>query len=535
MDRLTALVLLRWRMELRSLAWARERLVGLLLMLPFLLVGSAVTAFLAYVGIRGMAARSPEILLPALSLLVSIVGLFWALSPLLAGVALTESHDVSRLLHFPIPLPTLVASSLIANLAQPLVIAGLPVLLAIALALAGAPARLPLVAGGLAESLVFCLAAAQVVGLALHGLSRNRRLHDLSIFLSLGFGFALSLAPIALLASGGRPLRLMTRLFSRHDLFALSPFAWGVRAAVHAGRGEALPFLLHAAAGILAIAGAMALSTLLIHRIHRGELDLGGLGPGATGARARMRFAGAVGALLEKDLRASWRDPGLKATLIMGLFGPLLFLLFLSQAGGPAASGTTILLLASFVGISTFGANAFGFERRGISLLMGFPVERWRILLAKNLAAIVFRLPGVLTALVAAVFLAPLAYVPATATIALVTLLISAGVDNYMSILFPVTVPEPGKNPYGGAASGGRGLGVAMLGTLFLMGALLVASPFVFLAWLPPLLGSLWLWVVSLPLALAGAGAVYAMLVAGAERVLSRREPELLERILGEA
>jgi hypothetical protein len=41
-----------------------------------------------------------------------------------------------------------------------------------------------------------------------------------------------------------------------------------------------------------------------------------------------------------------------------------------------------------------------------------------------------------------------------------------------------------------------------------------------------------WLWVVTLPLALAGAGAVYAMLIAGAEKLLRRREPEVLERIL---
>jgi hypothetical protein len=40
---------------------------------------------------------------------------------------------------------------------------------------------------------------------------------------------------------------------------------------------------------------------------------------------------------------------------------------------------------------------------------------------------------------------------------------------------------------------------------------------------------------LSLPLALAGAAAAYAMLVAGAARVLERREPDLLQRVLGEA
>jgi uncharacterized protein (DUF2062 family) len=70
----------------------------------------------------------------------------------------------------------------------------------------------------------------------------------------------------------------------------------------------------------------------------------------------------------------------------------------------------------------------------------------------------------------------------------------------------------------------------------FFTATILVASPFVFLGWLPLLLGQPWLWVVSLPLALAGAVAVYALLVAGATRIFQRREPELLERVLeGEA
>jgi hypothetical protein len=42
-------------------------------------------------------------------------------------------------------------------------------------------------------------------------------------------------------------------------------------------------------------------------------------------------------------------------------------------------------------------------------------------------------------------------------------------------------------------------------------------------------------WWISLPLALGGAAASYALLLGGAEALLLRREPELLERILGEA
>jgi hypothetical protein len=95
-------------------------------------------------------------------------------------------------------------------------------------------------------------------------------------------------------------------------------------------------------------------------------------------------------------------------------------------------------------------------------------------------------------------------------------------------------MPPPGRNPYAGAAAGTRGLGGALLGLLLMAAALLVSSPFVFLAWLPLLLERPWLWAVSLPLSLLGAGAVYAMLVSAAGGLLQRREPEVLERILGE-
>jgi hypothetical protein len=67
-----------------------------------------------------------------------------------------------------------------------------------------------------------------------------------------------------------------------------------------------------------------------------------------------------------------------------------------------------------------------------------------------------------------------------------------------------------------------------------MLGALAVSAPFALLAWLPVWFRAPWLWLFSLPLALAGAASVYAMLVAGAAGMLERREPELLQRILEE-
>lgn len=533
MARLTALILLRFKLDLRAILRARERSLGVLLMLPGLLLFSVAASALVFFGVRSFEGQWPQEVLPLLSAAATLLGLFWALSPVLTGVALSETHDVGRLLQFPIPPGTLVASSLLANLAQPAVLAELPVVLALALAVSGRLVALPLAVCGILLSFAFILAASHAVGLLLHGIARNRRFQDLALSLGLAVSFLLSLLPFLLLAGGAGPLLRVVHVLGAADVFVASPFAWGVRAAVHAGRGELVPFIGFGAAGGAAIVGAVALSAFLTQRIYRGELSLS---PPADPARsrARMLFSGGLGALFEKDLRLAWREPALKAMLFMGLLGPLLFLVILSQTSGLGRSGGGLLLLATFTGASSIGANVFGLERRGIGSLLGFPVERWRILVAKNLSLAVLRLPGLLALGLVGSFLAPLSYLPAAVTLATVTLLIALAADNYLSILFPTPVPGVGQNPHGGAAAGARGLGGALLGAALFLATLLAASPFAFLAWLPLLLGEPALWWASLPLAVAGAAAVYAMLVAGAAGLMSRREPEMLERILGE-
>jgi ABC-2 type transport system permease protein len=531
-DRLIALVGLRWRLELRAMRWAPERLVGLLIALPMLLLVSAFASAAIFFGVRSLARSDPELLLPLASLAATMVGLFWLFSPLLTGVALSETHDVTRLLHFPVPARTLVASSLLANLVQPAVLAKMPIVLGVAIGASARPAAWPAALAGVALSFAFILAVDQVATVVLHGLFRNRRARDIGLFVGLAFGFVLSLLPVLFFAAGLPRLGALRRLLLERDVFAFSPFAWGVRAAVHAGRGEGAAFLAYASAAAAALALCMGVAAILVRRIHRGELDLGGPGAGVAGRPARMVLPGSIGALLEKDLRVAWRDPALKATVFMSMAGPLLFLFFLFQSRGARGFGGGLLVIAAVVGASSFGGNAFGLERRGIALLMSLPVERWRLLAAKNAGALILRLPGLLVLVAAALLAAPM-FLPAALTAALCSALLAAGVDNYFSILFPVSVPEPGKSL--GAGGGRRGFGAAALGALLFTGTLLLASPFVFLAWLPVLLHQPALWLVSLPLAVAGAAAIYGMLVAGAAGLLERREPEVLERMLASA
>lgn len=532
MDRLRALVGLRWRLELRAMRWAPERALGLALAVPALLLFSAFATVAVFVGTRALAASDPGLLLPVGSLLATVVGVFWLLSPLITGVALSETHDVSRVLHFPVAPATLVAASLAANLAQPAVLAKMPIVLGVAVGAADRLSQWPLTLLGVGLTFAFILAADQLLTLLMHGLSRNRRVRDVALFTGLALGFALSLLPLLFFSAGAPPLRALRGLVIDGDLLALSPFAWGVRAALHAGRGDTAGFLGWGVAGVAAVGVALAASAALLRRLYRGELDLGGAVEAGRGAPARMPLPGALGALVEKDLRMAWRDPALKATLLVGMAGPLLFLFFILQARGPGGVGRGLFLLAAFVGAASFGGNAFGLERRGIALLMSLPVDRWRILVAKNLTGLALRLPGLMVVVVAGLVVAPV-YLPAALTAALCGAMLAAAGDNYFSVLFPVAVPEPGKTLSGGA--GRRGLGAAALGAMMFAASLALAAPFLLLAWLPVLFETPLLWLGSLPLALAGAASVYAMLVAGAARLLERREAEVLERILASA
>src|SRR5690242_13768916 len=152
-------------------------------MIPGVLLMGGVGAAAAFFGLRHLVVESPALLLPGVSAIATLLGGFWVLSPLLAGVALTETHDIRRLLHFPVPHRTLVLSSLLSNLLQPAVLTGGAVTTAAGLALAPAPAVAPMTLAGAALSFLFTLAAAQAAGLAVLGLARNRRWHDAALFL----------------------------------------------------------------------------------------------------------------------------------------------------------------------------------------------------------------------------------------------------------------------------------------------------------------------------------------------------------------
>ncbi|MFI4946134.1 MAG: hypothetical protein ACHP85_22855, partial [Burkholderiales bacterium] len=87
MDRLTAIVGLRLKLEARATLGSRGRTLGLLLALPALVLFSGASALAAFALPRLATRTEPELLLPVLSALATLFGVTWALSPLIAGIA----------------------------------------------------------------------------------------------------------------------------------------------------------------------------------------------------------------------------------------------------------------------------------------------------------------------------------------------------------------------------------------------------------------------------------------------------------------
>ena len=297
MDRLIALVAPALQLELRGpRGRASARSASAADACRSCCSSPASASFVAYVR-ASAAARARPAACRSLSRLATAGRLFWVLSPLLPGspsprpttcrgccTSRPAAHAGPRRCW-----PTCRSRWSLAEL--PLLARRSPS------ALAGAAALPRPLAGVAARPSSFILAAAQVAGLVLHGLARNRRLHDVALFLGLG---SASLEPAArrccCRAARGRCRR--ARVVRRRTTCSrCSPFAWGVRAAVHAGPRRAARASRASRRGRwLAIAAALARLHVLIERIYRGELDLGRAAARGR-VRARMWLPGALGAL----------------------------------------------------------------------------------------------------------------------------------------------------------------------------------------------------------------------------------------------
>ncbi len=550
MSQLAALIWLKWtlvRNSLRSRKAAVGRAASVLGTLAGLALSLGVGAALgvaAYALVsdeaRGDGARAGETASFLLLFIFVMVYMLWAFAPL--GIGGGSRFDAGRLLLYPVSLAKLFAVDFLSELVSLSTIFAGPAVFGLALG-AG------LATGNVVRALLLALAAfacglslSKLLSTAIGSLMRRRRTRGETVLALLGGVLGLSGALMGQLAP----------YFARHaESFRgvrwTPPGAAAVALTVGLREGGGASF----AAALLTLAAYTLVFVFVTYRIaRRTALGIGGGGKGrARERRVRKsepsgRYAGwrlplvsaQMSALVEKELRYALRNPQLKVVALMAV--GLTVVLRLAPIGSGArrsgwesfspyaeGAGTIFSVLYVFMLVSPLSTNLFGYDGAGLRALVLAPVERWKILVGKNIAltfvAAVFALAATLAGGLVfrdlstwTLLFAALAFTTYAALFAL------AG--NWFSLHFPKRV-EFGKRMN---RSGVAGL---LLVPIFIA---LAAPPLASIAAAHFAESHLVKYVILALFAAAAIG-LYLLLISSQGRTLARRELEILEAVTG--
>jgi hypothetical protein len=270
------------------------------------------------------------------------------------------------------------------------------------------------------------------------------------------------------------------------------------------------------------------LSLNLLERILRGDGE-DRVGKQATVPRpARVFLPSALGALVETQLRTQLRTPAARLALLMPTLMMGGFALSLSRPGAVVSP------LAMVVFLSLVGGNAFVMIGRGVALILGTPVSRGAMLVASDVSGFLFRLPPLLAVLAVAAWRSGGSAALEMGALALALLPIGMGVQHFVTLLRPFALPRDRLNPFAQRVDS-RQSSHGLLSLLATAATGLIASPFLFLAWLSSRIaeGAYGPWLLAL--SGLGAFATYAVLIALAERVFLNRELRVLEVLLDDS
>jgi hypothetical protein len=451
------------------------------------------------------------------SLLVTMFGVFFLVRPLvmtnLAGASL------QRLLHLPIRRGELLVYSLLTGVVTPLLLES-PVLIGAAIGAASSPALILVTLPLALLAHLTLLAGAHTMSLLAVLIARRAWVSDVARVLA----FSVFFLPSLLNHRGTR--EFLTPLVE--PIALLSPLGWAARAAIYAGASDFSRSLWFAAPALLLLFATTFLSMRLLNRIIAGEGEARIERQTSKPKKARVFVPGALGALIETQLRAQLRTPAARMALLM----PALMMGFL--AFSLSRPGTPISPFGLVVFLSIVGGNAFLIIGRGVALILGTPVARSSLLVASDLSGLLFRLPPLLAIIVVTAVRGGLETALSMLALAAALVPISMGVQHFVSILRPFALPHDRLNPYAQRVDA-RQSSNGVLSAVAILATLAIASPFLFLVWLAPRFaeGAYSPWMLGL--ASLGAFATYAVLIALAERLLVKRELRVLEVLLDDS
>jgi hypothetical protein len=294
-----------------------------------------------------------------------------------------------------------------------------------------------------------------------------------------------------------------------------------------------------AAAALEAAALAVLASSLLARLMERGASAAGKRRAG-TRTIGRRPAPGPVNALpvwpfFAKDLRYFARDPYLKTMLMGVLIGPVIIMMVFFAPSGHIGEvflhfGMPYLLLTY---LSQLSNNHLAMERAGLVNALVSPCPRWRLLVGKNMALMLFYLA--LMGLPAGL----LAWRGERGTLILADVvmaftlgLLYFGAGNFAAVIFPVAVAPAGRR-LKAQVSAGRMFLLSLFHAALLGAVSGLALP-VFLGRVAVGRLSEPFWV---PAALSGVMVLYGLLlysalVAGASLLMPPREPDIYDAVV---
>ena len=517
MTRLFLLLGLSWRTRVRGLLSAGPSSIFLVLGGVFYLATTVAMGVGAYFLLSRSHEARTERVADMASLVVTLFGVFFLVRPLI--LSSRSGASLQNLLHLPIRRGELLLYSLITGVLIPLVLES-PVLIGAALGAASRPGLVLLTLPLALLSHLALLAGAHAMSLFAVLIARRTFVADFARLVAFSFFFLPSLMNYRGPREFLRPLV--------EPLIRISPLGWGPRAVIHAGAGDLNLGLAYAIPAALLLVGIAFVAMTLLNRILAGEGEDHVEKQASKPRRARVLLPGALGALIETQLRTQLRTPAAR----MALFFPTLMMGFfaftLSQQSG-AISPIAIVVFLSLV-----GGNAFLMIGRGIALILGTPVSRSSMLVASDVSGFIFRLPPLLAIMAVAGWRGGFETAGLMLALAAALLPISMGVQHFVSILRPFALPRDRFNPFAQRVDA-RQSSNGLLSVLATLATGFIAGPFLFLQWLGPRVAEGRYAVALSALACLGALATYAVLIALAERLFIRRELKVIEVLLDDS
>jgi hypothetical protein len=471
--------------------WARSGGIGAALA-ALALAGAIIVAVLTLlvavaIGATVGKASSMEIMAAWLGLTVAFV-FFWTIG-LITELQRSEIIDLQRLMHLPVQLAQIFVVNYVASHAAVSVLFCVSASLGLAIGLALSRGPLMLLMFPLALSMVFMVTSwTYLLRGWLATLMSNPRKRRTIIMVLTGAFILVAQAPnlyVNVIRGGehrprrgesaeqreAREAEDRSEFQSLLEWQVVAPPLWVSAAARPLAEGRPFPALL----GLIGCAGVGALG---LKRAYESTVRFY---QGATGGRSSAVRGAAAPVVVKRRTAARVRDrailierrlpgvPDQSAAVGLGTFQGMLRapeikmqwgssflvtllvgapLLFRSAANIPEAGrpfvATGIIVFSIFMAVGLV-ANQFGFDRDGFRAFVLSPVERWKILLGKNLAAFpaAAASAAILTTIVAVwIRLSPLAYLASLLQLA-VAVMCAAMAGNLISILVPYRI-QPG-------------------------------------------------------------------------------------------